>query len=82
LNAFTLDYREMKKLEYLTVICKSMGPPKRWGQIAATSNYCFIVMYEWRYFSLLHHTDLFHKLRHLFGTFKMIWRLFTNHWLV
>jgi len=43
LNAFTLDYREMKKLEYLTVICKSMGPPKRWGQIAATSNYCFIV---------------------------------------
>jgi len=31
------------------------------------------------FFIILHHTDLFYKLRHLFGTFKMMWHLFINH---
>jgi len=34
------------------------------------------------FFILLHHIDLFYKLGHRFGTFRMNWRLFTRHWVV
>jgi len=32
------------------------------------------------FFMLLRHNDQFYNLRHLLGTFKMIWILFTSHW--
>jgi len=35
------------KQKYFTVICKIMGPLKQWGQIAAFSRYCLIVLL-WR----------------------------------
>jgi len=34
------------------------------------------------FFILIHHIDLFRTLRHLFGTFKVILRLFTAHCVV
>jgi len=60
------------KGKYFTVIDKIMGPLKQWGQTAAISRYCWYY-YEWRLKIWLHHTDLFYKLRHLVGAFKMIW---------
>jgi len=84
-ECFTLDNCKVK-INFFTVICKTMRTLKQWDQIAVISRYCLIlILRKPQFFIILHHIHLFYiyKLRHLlFGTFKLIWHLFSSHWVV